>query len=208
MTVIQTELQLDAWIGRARRGTRRKSADRRELTPGLRFAFYGRTSTERFQDRWTSLGWQREVAAELVAGHGRIVREFFDDDLLAQSGSLPVDFQGQLVGLDEPRCLGEPLAELSQKEHEPMRPSPEIPNIRSRASCSDCRCSTCSSIERKAARGMSPCCLGKRASANRAWWLRSKSTPPRTTFCLYRVVAFRPITPFPMRRCWTSCAPS
>jgi DNA invertase Pin-like site-specific DNA recombinase len=44
----------------------------------LRFAFYGRTSTERFQDRFTTRGWQREMAAELVSGHGRIVREFFD----------------------------------------------------------------------------------------------------------------------------------
>ncbi len=76
MTVIQTELQLDAWIGRARRGSRRKSAELKELTPGLRFVFYGRTSTDRFQDRWTSRGWQREVAEGLVAGHGRIVREF------------------------------------------------------------------------------------------------------------------------------------
>ncbi|MBO3751118.1 recombinase family protein [Streptosporangiaceae bacterium NEAU-GS5] len=44
----------------------------------MRFAFYGRTSTERFQDRWTSRGWQWGVAAELVSGHGRIVGEFFD----------------------------------------------------------------------------------------------------------------------------------
>ncbi|WP_433498598.1 recombinase family protein [Sphaerimonospora sp. CA-214678] len=78
MTATQTELQLDTWIGQARRGTRRRPVKRREAAPGLRFAFYGRTSTERFQDRRTSHGWQREVAAELVSGHGRIVREFFD----------------------------------------------------------------------------------------------------------------------------------
>jgi site-specific DNA recombinase len=79
MTVTQTELHLEVWIGQARRGTRRRPANSgQRATPGLRFAFYGRTSTDRFQDRWTSWGWQREVAAELVAGHGRIVREFFD----------------------------------------------------------------------------------------------------------------------------------
>ena len=33
------------------------------------FAFYVRMSTEDFQDRVSSCGWQREFAAELVAGH-------------------------------------------------------------------------------------------------------------------------------------------
>lgn len=74
----QTVLDVDGWIGRARRGGRRKPAGSLETAPGLRFAFYGRTSTERFQDRWTSRGWQREVAAELVSRRGRIVGEFFD----------------------------------------------------------------------------------------------------------------------------------
>ena len=44
----------------------------------LRFAFYGRVSTEDHQDRVTSRARQREQAAALVAGHGRIVAEFFD----------------------------------------------------------------------------------------------------------------------------------
>jgi hypothetical protein len=78
MTSSQTQLHLATWIGQARPGTRRRSAERPEPAAGLRFAFYGRTSTERFQDRFTSRGWQWEVAAELVSGHGRIVREFFD----------------------------------------------------------------------------------------------------------------------------------
>ncbi|MFC0861606.1 hypothetical protein ACFHYQ_04760 [Sphaerimonospora cavernae] len=56
MTATQTELQLDTWIGQARRGTRRRPAKRRQAEPGLRFAFYGRTSTDRFQDRRTSQG--------------------------------------------------------------------------------------------------------------------------------------------------------
>ena len=45
----------------------------------LRFAFYGRMSTVDFQDRASSWRWQRDIAAELVAGHGRIVAEFFDE---------------------------------------------------------------------------------------------------------------------------------
>lgn len=45
---------------------------------GLRFAFYGRMSTEDFQDEASSRAWQRQAAGELVAGYGRIVAEYFD----------------------------------------------------------------------------------------------------------------------------------
>ena len=45
---------------------------------GLRFAFYGRVSTEDWQDPVASRARQRDQAAALVAGHGRIVAEFFD----------------------------------------------------------------------------------------------------------------------------------
>jgi Recombinase len=45
---------------------------------GLRFAFYGRVSTEDWQDPVTSLARQRDQAATLVAGRGHIVAEFFD----------------------------------------------------------------------------------------------------------------------------------
>ena len=45
---------------------------------GLRFAFYGRVSTEDHQDPVTSLARQQAQAAALVAGHGRIVAEYFD----------------------------------------------------------------------------------------------------------------------------------
>jgi hypothetical protein len=44
-----------------------------------------------------------------------------DDALLAAVRSLPVNFQHQLIGLDEPRGLGEPFTELAEEEHEPMR---------------------------------------------------------------------------------------
>ncbi|WP_199485237.1 recombinase family protein [Actinomadura craniellae] len=45
---------------------------------GLRFAFYGRVSTEDYQDPVTSRVRQRGQAETLVAGLGRIVAEFFD----------------------------------------------------------------------------------------------------------------------------------
>ena len=45
---------------------------------GLRFAFYGRVSTEDWQDPVTSRARQREQAGALVRGHGQIVAEFFD----------------------------------------------------------------------------------------------------------------------------------
>jgi len=45
---------------------------------GLRFVFYGRVSTEDWQDPVTSRARQREQAEVLVRGHGVIVAEFFD----------------------------------------------------------------------------------------------------------------------------------
>jgi site-specific DNA recombinase len=45
---------------------------------GLRFVFYGRVSTEDWQDPVTSRARQREQAEALVRGHGMIVAEFFD----------------------------------------------------------------------------------------------------------------------------------
>jgi hypothetical protein len=52
----------------------------------LRFVFYGRVSTEDWQDPVTSQARQREHAGVLVAGHGTIVAEFFD---AGQSRTLP-----------------------------------------------------------------------------------------------------------------------
>jgi site-specific DNA recombinase len=45
---------------------------------GLRFVFYGRVSTEDWQDPATSRTRQREQAGALVRGHGVVVAEFFD----------------------------------------------------------------------------------------------------------------------------------
>jgi site-specific DNA recombinase len=64
---------LEAWTDRT--GRRRAASAARG---GLRFAFYGRVSTEDWQDPVTSRARQRDQAAALVAGHGRIVAEFFD----------------------------------------------------------------------------------------------------------------------------------
>ena len=64
-----------AWRrGRSRRG----AAGQAEAGGGLRFAFYGRVSTEDWQDPVTSRARQREQAEALVRGHGQIVAEFFD----------------------------------------------------------------------------------------------------------------------------------
>jgi DNA invertase Pin-like site-specific DNA recombinase len=45
----------------------------------LRFVFYGRVSTEDWQDPVTSRARQQEQAGALVRGHGHIVAEFFDE---------------------------------------------------------------------------------------------------------------------------------
>ncbi len=64
---------LEAWAERT--GRRRAAGHGRGV---LRFAFYGRVSTEDWQDPVTSRARQRDQAAALVAGHGRIAAEFFD----------------------------------------------------------------------------------------------------------------------------------
>ncbi|MFE0457920.1 hypothetical protein ACFW1A_01505 [Kitasatospora sp. NPDC058965] len=52
----------------------------------LRFAFYGRVSTEDHQDPATSRAWQLLQAESLVSGHGRVVAELFD---VGHSRALP-----------------------------------------------------------------------------------------------------------------------
>jgi len=63
---------------------------------GLRFAFYGRVPAEDWQDPVTSRARQREQAGVLVAGHGRIVAEFFDS---GQSRTLPWAWRPQAAAL-------------------------------------------------------------------------------------------------------------
>jgi site-specific DNA recombinase len=66
---------LRTWATRQRVRPRRFAVE----PAGLRFAFYGRTSTIDYQDRASSSQWQRHYAGELIAGHGRIVAEHFDE---------------------------------------------------------------------------------------------------------------------------------
>lgn len=63
----------------------RPEADRLQRS-GLRFAFYGRVSTEDHQGPVTSRAWQLLRAQSLIAGHGRIVAESFD---IGHSRTLP-----------------------------------------------------------------------------------------------------------------------
>jgi len=64
---------LAAWAERSR-----SSRGSQPAHGGLRFVFYGRVSTEDWQDPVTSRARQREQAEALVRGHGIIVAEFFD----------------------------------------------------------------------------------------------------------------------------------
>ncbi len=74
----------DALASWAERSGRRRTAE--PARGELRFAFYGRVSTEDYQDPVTSRARQVGQAAALVAGHGQIVAEFFD---AGQSRVLP-----------------------------------------------------------------------------------------------------------------------
>jgi len=64
---------LVAWAARSGR-----PQTRGPVRSGLRFVFYGRVSTEDWQDPVMSRARQREQAGALVRGHGVIVAEFFD----------------------------------------------------------------------------------------------------------------------------------
>lgn len=70
---------LTHWISQTRPVVRSRRR-RPDVVGGLRFAFYGRVSTADFQEPDSSRRWQRDVAQDLIDGHGRIVAEFFDTD--------------------------------------------------------------------------------------------------------------------------------
>jgi site-specific DNA recombinase len=86
-------------------------ASRREGMQGrgcLRFAFYGRVSTEDWQDPVTSRARQLQQATMLTAGRGVVVAEFFDP---GQSRTLPwarrpqaAALVGQLADLSSGGC--------------------------------------------------------------------------------------------------------
>ena len=55
------------------------------------------------------VGWQESAVAPA------------EDDLLAPIRCLPIHFDIELVGLHQPRRLGQPFAHLCQEEHEAVR---------------------------------------------------------------------------------------
>src|ERR1700677_1997 len=65
---------LVSWAGRTAHGDRYAAA----RGGMLRFVFYGRVSTEDWQDPVMSRARQREQAGALVRGHRQIVAELFD----------------------------------------------------------------------------------------------------------------------------------
>jgi site-specific DNA recombinase len=73
---IGDESTLEGWV--VHRQARRGRARSEKRGVGLRFAFYGRTSTEDYQDRASSEYWQRDVAENVIFGRGVVVAEFFD----------------------------------------------------------------------------------------------------------------------------------
>jgi site-specific DNA recombinase len=70
------ENTLMGWV--VRKQPRRRARPGESRRRGLRFVFYGRTSTEDYQDRASSRYWQRDVAENVISGRGVIVAEFFD----------------------------------------------------------------------------------------------------------------------------------
>jgi DNA invertase Pin-like site-specific DNA recombinase len=67
---------LMSWInGKTATARRQRCSTTRR---GLRFAFYGRVSTEDYQDPASSRRWQLDVAIDLIRGRGHITAEFFD----------------------------------------------------------------------------------------------------------------------------------
>lgn len=69
---------LITWVQRPRRRVGGRDRETAAAGDGLRFAFYGRTSTEDYQDQASSHRWQRDVADNIIGDCGDIVAEFFD----------------------------------------------------------------------------------------------------------------------------------
>jgi hypothetical protein len=71
------DLFADWWDGSARR-SRVRGRRSGESAGVVRFAFYGRISTDGYQDPASSRRWQFDIAELLTSGHGRTAVEFFD----------------------------------------------------------------------------------------------------------------------------------
>lgn len=110
------------------RQPRRQRGRQRRTDPGpLPFAFYGRVSTGGYQDDMSSRQWQLDSAHRLVAGHGRIVAEYFDIGksrsrswhhrpqaaaLLAAAANLDRGFDAIVIGEFERAFCGNQLQQL------------------------------------------------------------------------------------------------
>ncbi|WP_246002293.1 recombinase family protein [Allorhizocola rhizosphaerae] len=83
-----------------------RSGSHDTVPAGIRFAFYGRMSTEEWQDPATSRRWQYDSANALVAGHGAIVTEFFDIGYTRRRGWHHRPQAAALLKLLADRCRG------------------------------------------------------------------------------------------------------
>jgi hypothetical protein len=63
-------------------------------------------STDRFQDFATSVGWQRAMAEDLIAGHGTIVAEFIDQDFTRSRGWARRPEAAKLLAALADQCRG------------------------------------------------------------------------------------------------------
>jgi site-specific DNA recombinase len=88
----------------------------------LRFVFYGRVSTEDYQDPVTSRARQHDLADALVVGHGRIVAGFFD---IGQSRVLPWARRPQAVRwIFAQRLAGHSVARITRALNDAGIPCP------------------------------------------------------------------------------------
>lgn len=69
---------LTEWVDHQHYRVRPSQRTPTQISCRICFAFYGRMSTEDYQDYATSRTWQRNAADELIADNGVIVVEFFD----------------------------------------------------------------------------------------------------------------------------------
>jgi DNA invertase Pin-like site-specific DNA recombinase len=67
-----------AWLDRSTAHSRARGRHPQGADSSLRFAFYGRISTDGYQDPASSRLWQYDTAVALTTRHGRIVAEYFD----------------------------------------------------------------------------------------------------------------------------------
>nr|WP_225956749.1 hypothetical protein [Amycolatopsis lexingtonensis] len=100
----------------------------------MRFAFYGRTSTTRRQDRVSSQDWQRDMADELVAGHGQVIAALYTwctrhglQLWLPETGG-PVDLANRDLRRSSPSWTSSPLSRFGRPDQPPTGKSGSLPS--------------------------------------------------------------------------------